>query len=159
MIGANKLPKTKKEPRCKRRFERKLKELSRDLDFVDNLLEKKNIKKNKKDRLERKYNIRRKRIKTVREKIKRFNSRINQYQQNSMFVNNQGQYIQQLNNEEKYHQCEIANFVETQAFWRGIWSGTKYHHSDVEWLKNVKKELEQDKGKDKIDITKGKMRE
>ena len=73
-----------------RRFERKLKELSRDLDFTDNLLEKRNIKKNKKDRLERKCNIRRKRIKTVREKIKWFNSRINQYQQNPIFCRGTG---------------------------------------------------------------------
>ena len=74
-----------------------MKELSRDLDFVNNLLEKRNIKKKHKDRMERRYNIRRKRlnivmeemkqrIKAVGEKVKRFNSRINQYQQNRMFV-------------------------------------------------------------------------
>ena len=38
LVGANKLPKTKKEPRWKRQFEGKLKELSRGLDFVNNLL-------------------------------------------------------------------------------------------------------------------------
>ena len=38
LVGANKLPKTKKEPRWKRRLEGKLKEFSRDLDFVNNLL-------------------------------------------------------------------------------------------------------------------------
>ena len=45
-----------------------LKELSRDLDFVNNLLEKRNIKKKHKDRLERRYNIRRTRLNFVREK-------------------------------------------------------------------------------------------
>ena len=39
LVGANKLPKTKNEPRWKRRLEGKFKELSRDLDFVNNLLE------------------------------------------------------------------------------------------------------------------------
>ena len=39
LVGANKLPKTKNEPRWKRRLEGMLKELSRDLDFVNNLLE------------------------------------------------------------------------------------------------------------------------
>ena len=53
LVGANKLPKTKKEPWWKRRLEGKLKELRRDLDFVNNLLEKRNIKKKHKDRLER----------------------------------------------------------------------------------------------------------
>ena len=99
LVGANKLPKIKKEPWWKRRLEGKLKELSRDLDFVNNLLEKRNIKKKHKDRLERRYNVRRKKLEIVREeikqrikavgaKIKRFNSRINQYQQNQLFVNN-----------------------------------------------------------------------
>ena len=66
MVGASKLPNTKKEPWWKRRLEGKLKELSRDLDFVDNLLEKRNIKKKHKGRLERRYNIRRKRLNIVR---------------------------------------------------------------------------------------------
>ena len=93
LVRADKLPKTKKEPWWKRRLEEKLKELSRDLDFVNNLLQKRNIKKKHKDRLERKCNIRRKRLIIVREKIKqqiksvgakikRFNSRISQHQQN-----------------------------------------------------------------------------
>ena len=92
LVGANRLPKTKKQLWWKRGLEGKLKELSRDLDFVNNLLEKRNIKKKHKDRLERRYNIRRKRRNIVREemkqrikivgaKIKRFNSRINQYHQ------------------------------------------------------------------------------
>ena len=81
-----------------------MKELSRDLDFVNNLLKKRNIKKKHKARLERKYSIRRKRLNIIREeikqrieavgaKIKRFNSRINQYQQNRMFLNNQGRFF------------------------------------------------------------------
>ena len=49
LVGANKLPKTKKELWWKRRLEGKLKELSRDLDFVNNLLEKRNITKKHKD--------------------------------------------------------------------------------------------------------------
>ena len=53
LVGANKLPKTKKKSWWKRRLEGKLKELRRDLDFVNNLLEKRNIKKKHKDGLER----------------------------------------------------------------------------------------------------------
>ena len=70
MLGANELPNTKKETWWKRRFEEKLKELSQDLDFVDNLIEKRNIKKKHEDRLERRYNIRRKRRNIVREEMK-----------------------------------------------------------------------------------------
>ena len=46
--------------------------------------------------------------------------------------------------------------MEAQTFWRGIWSERKDHHKDAEWLKDVK-ELEQDEGQDKNDITKGKI--
>ena len=74
-----------------------------------------------------------------------------------MFVNNQGRFFQRLNNEEKNHQCEIPDSVETQTFWRGIWSERKEHHKNAEWLVDVKKELERNEGQDKIDITKDKM--
>ena len=45
LVGANKLSKTKKEPWWKGQSEGKLKKLSWDLDFVNNLLDKRNIKK------------------------------------------------------------------------------------------------------------------
>ena len=64
LVRANKLPKTKKEPMRKRRLEGKLKEFSRDLDFVSSLLEK------RESRLKRAYNIRRKRVNIVREEMK-----------------------------------------------------------------------------------------
>ena len=44
-VGANKLLRTNKEPSWNRRLQKKLKELSLDLDFVNNLLQKRNIKK------------------------------------------------------------------------------------------------------------------
>ena len=56
-----------KEPWWKRWLEENLRKLSRDLNFVNNLLGKTNIKKNQKDRLERKYDIQRKRLNIVRE--------------------------------------------------------------------------------------------
>ena len=67
-----------------------------------NLFEKRNIKKKNKDRLGRRYNIRRKRLNIVKEEMKkqikvvgaknkRLICQINQYQQNPMFANDQGQ--------------------------------------------------------------------
>ena len=46
----------------------------------------------------------RQQIKAVGAKIKRLNSRINQYKLNWMLVNNQGRFIQRLNNKEENHQ-------------------------------------------------------
>ena len=57
-------------------------ELNRDLDFVNILLETRNIKKKHKDRLERKCNIQRKRLNTVREEMKQ---RIKAVGENSKF--------------------------------------------------------------------------
>ena len=134
-----------------------MKELRPDLDFVNNLLEKGNIKKKHKEGLEKRYSIRRKRLNIVREEmkqliktvgaiIKRFNSSVNQYQENWLFINNQGLFFRRLNNEEENHQSEIPNSVEEQTFWWGIWSERKEHLQDAECLKDVKKELEQDEG-------------
>ena len=47
--------------------------------------------------------------------------------------------------------------MEAQIFWRGIWNKSKKPQKDAERLKDVKKELEQNEGQDKIDITKDKM--
>ena len=47
--------------------------------------------------------------------------------------------------------------METHTFCRGVLRERKEHHEDAEWLKDVKKELEQDEGQDKFDIAKDKM--
>ena len=115
---------TEMESWWKRQLEGKFKELSCRTG-------KRNITKKHKDRLERRYNIRRKRLNIVREKIKqrikavgakikRFNSRINQYQPNQCLSRIKDDFLKQLNNEEGNHQCEIPNSVEAQNFWRGI---------------------------------------
>ena len=78
--------------------------------------------------MERKCNIRRNRLNNVREDMKqqiktvgaKITVRINQYQQNRTFVNNQGQFFQRLNNEEENRQCEIPNSEKAQTFWRCI---------------------------------------
>ena len=44
-----------------------------------------------------------------------------------MFVNNQGQFFQRLNNDQR----KTLNSVEAQTFWRGIWSERKEHQKDV----------------------------
>ena len=50
-------------------------------------------------------------IKAIGAKSKRFDSRINQYQQNQMFAKNQGQFFRRLNKK------KITN-VKFQILWR-----------------------------------------
>ena len=98
------------EPWWKRRMEAQVRQLNKDLGYINTLIEKKNIKKKHKDVLERKYNIKRRGLLVTREeikenikaknnKIKRYQSRIYQYQQNCTFKNNQGKFYRELNYE------------------------------------------------------------
>ena len=75
----------------------------KDLGHINTLIERKNLKKKHKDGLERRYKLKRtglpvvreeikERIKVKNNKIKRYQSRINQYQQNCTFENNQGKF-------------------------------------------------------------------
>ena len=107
---SNKLKSKQKEPWWKRRLEKQVKEMNQDLGRINTLLEKKPIKKKHSERLQRKYNMKMKGLKVVREEIKqrikakvgkitRYQNRLSQYQQNRMFNNNEGRFYQRLNKE------------------------------------------------------------
>ena len=96
------------EPWWKRRMEAQVKQLNKDFGYINTLIERKNIKKKHNDRLERRYKLKRtglpvtreeikEKIKAKNNKIKRYQSRINQYQQNRTFKNNQGKFYRELN--------------------------------------------------------------
>ena len=100
-------------------MEAQVAQLNKDLGYINTLIEKKNIKKKHKDVLERKYNIKRRGLPVTREeikenikaknnKIKRYQSRIYQYQQNCTFKNNQGKFYSELN-------CEGRNYETTEV--------------------------------------------
>ena len=94
LVKANKLPKAKKEPWRKKRLEGKLKELNRDLDSLNNLFEKRSIEKKIQHSKKETQHCKGRNEATNRvAKTKQFNSRINQYQQNRFFLNNQGQFF------------------------------------------------------------------
>ena len=89
-------------------MEAQVKQLNKDLGHTDTLTEKKNINRKHKDGLERRYKLKRKgvpvtreeikeRIKSKNNSIKRYQSRIKQYQQNRTLKNNQGKFYRELN--------------------------------------------------------------
>ena len=103
MLGVKNRKGTGIEPLWKRRMEAQVKQLNEDLGHISTLIERKNIKKKHKDELERRYKLKRRgfpvtreeikeRIKTKNNKIKKYQSRINKYQQNRTFKNNQGKF-------------------------------------------------------------------
>ena len=85
--------------------------MNKDLGRVNSLIDKKTVKKRHQDALQRKYGIKQKGLQIVKEeirqrikakaaKISRYQQRINQYQQNRMFKNNESTFYQKLNNDE-----------------------------------------------------------
>ena len=58
------------EPWWKRRMEAQVKQLNRNLGHINTLIERKNIKKNRKDELERRYKLKRRGLPVTREEIK-----------------------------------------------------------------------------------------
>ena len=103
MVGMRRKQKEKKEPWWRRRLEDQVRHLNKDLSRINNLIQQKEIKKRHQDFLQRKYKMKPKSLQTVREeikqriaakkgKIKRYQERINQFQQNRLFGNNEGRF-------------------------------------------------------------------
>ena len=112
-----------------RKTEAQVKQLNKDLVHINTLIKRKNIKKKHKDGLERRYEMKRRRLPVTREeikeiieaknnKIKRDHSRINQYQQNHTFKNNQGKFYREINSGGRnYETAEVSDKKETQEWW------------------------------------------
>ena len=100
-------------------MEAQVKQLNKDLRYIKNLTERKNIKKKHKDGLERRYKMKqmglpvtreeiKERIKTKNNKIKRY-----QYWQNCTFKNDQGSFYRELNSGGRnYEMMEVPDKKE-----------------------------------------------
>ena len=120
----------------------------KDLEFINKLIEKKTVKKKHRDELQRKYKIEKRKLTVVaeeikqriiakKEKVKRYQNRINQFHQNRTFQNNQGKFYKNLNGETQ--QSDVPDADEAKEFWKGVWENEKKHAEDAEWLENVRK--------------------
>lgn len=156
------------EPWWKRRLDGKVKEMKMDLEIIEKLIEKKIVKKKQRDRLERKYNTKQKKLTVIKEeirqritakkeKIKRYQNRINQFRQNRTFQNNQGRFYKNLDSGGCQEKSEAPDAEEAKTFWNGIWGQQKKHNKDAEWLKDYKEECARKEKQEKITITMEKM--
>ena len=109
-----------------------MKELNEDLDFTKILLEKRTIGKKHRDRLKRKYDIRRKRLNIVREEMKQqIKAASAKIKQLTFELTNMNRMIFSIiKYEVENHNFEIPISVEPHTFWRGIWGERKEHHKD-----------------------------
>lgn len=115
-------------------------------------------------RLEKKYKIRNKGydvvieelkqdLSAVRQKIKRYTERVEQYNQNRMFVNNQKRFYQDLQGNGENNAEEAPDKEESRVFWQGIWSEPTKHNSNAEWVNRVKGRLEHVERQEDLSIT------
>ena len=143
MLGVKNRKSTGIEPWWKRRMKAQVKQLNKELGHIDTLIERKNMKKKHKNRPERRYKMKRKgspvtreeikeRIKAKNNKIKRYQSRINQYQQNRTFKNNQRFYKELNCGGRKYETTEVPEKKKAQESWGSIWGEKKEHQKDAE---------------------------
>ena len=151
-----------KNPPWRRRLENQLKGLNLDLSRIIKIKENKYVKRGHESQLQRKYNYRQKGIQTIEEiirqrikakagKIKRYNQRIAQYQQNRTFVNNEGRFYQQLN--EKKGESETPDPKETKSFWTNIWGIESSHNRGAEWVHELQEETKDIEQQEAIQIT------
>ena len=120
----------KNHPMWKKRLENQIIDLCKDLDRAIELSTAKKLKKKHSDQLQRKYFLNQKgfvyvmkknrqRIKSKRGKVNRYNNRINKYQQNRTFRNNEGMFYKKLNgdsNNKNINSTPDEN--ESKEFWK-----------------------------------------
>ena len=144
--------KKKKEPFWKRRILRYISRLGKDLSGIEVWFAGrwKKDKNKEKDLLDKKYGLRRKGFTLVMEelkqritakatKVKRYDNRIKQFQDNRNFQTNQGRFFKNL--EGKEERTKSPNAEDATAFWKGIWNTKVEHKWDVEWIDKVKEKM------------------
>ncbi len=141
-----------KEPWWKRRIEDQIKQLRKDISHLEGLSKQK-LKKKKDsiiEGLERKYHVKNKGTKVVIEelkqrvmakaaKVKRYESRINQYRQNRMFQSNQKRLFEELDGNTR-NDTIVPDAEESKEFWNGIWGKSTKHNTNAKWLQDMKEE-------------------
>ena len=100
-----------------------------------------------------------KRIKAKNNKIKRYQSRTNQYQQNCTLKKNQGKFYRELNSGGRnYETTEVPDKKEAQEFCGSIWGERKEDGKDAEWLENFTRDFEYKKEQEEVEITPEKIK-
>ena len=145
---------SKKEPWWKRRIEKDIDCLRRDVNRLERQKQGKMGQKGKRKarELEKKYRVKQKGIEGVLEelkqrvnakkiKVKRYEHRISQFRQNRLFHINQKQVYKELNGLAR-EEGSVPDSKESIKFWSNIWSVTKEHNKQAEWLQNCKRSWE-----------------
>ena len=120
----------KVEPPWKIRLKKKVEEIQKDLSRIKEAMNRRYNDRMRR-KTEQKFNIKRKgyqlvieelkqRLTATAAKIKRFEDRVKQYQQNRLFENNQKRFYEEIQRKTG-RVDEIPNEEETEEFWKEIW--------------------------------------
>ena len=152
LLGAKKpTGKPKQEPWWKRRIEKDIDSLRKDLSVIESWFygKWKNRSKTKMDSLNKKYHLKKlgfmNAIETIRQrvsakatKVRRYNNRCQQFQQNKLFQNDQTRFYRSL--EDNNAENVTPNPEEATEFWSNLWSNPVEHREGL-WLEDVKEDL------------------
>jgi len=145
--------KGKKDPPWKHRIEKKIQLLRKHLSWIKEIREGRLRDEGKRYEIERKHQLLqngtaateekiKQRIQANTAKIRRYEKRVKGYHQNQQFNNNQRRLYSSLREGNQTEQQRIPppNPDETKEYWEGIWTTSKDHNKEAEWLKEIKKE-------------------
>ena len=165
-------PSKEKIPYWKRRIENDLSRLRKDLSRIEAWFKGKwkRCKEGAKQELDRRYRLKAKGFNTTMEeirqrivakaaKIKRYQNRIKQFQDNKYYSTNQARFFKNLEGGEG--ETIPPNPQEATKFWSDIWGKTTYHNQDAEWIDRVEGELDGNKQDDihvSVEDLKGQLR-
>ena len=150
---------TEKEPYWKRRIEGDLTRLRKDLGRIEAWFKGKwkRDKKGAKTELDRRYRLKAKGFNTTMEeikqritakaaKIKRYQNRIKQFQDNRLFTANQSRFYKNLEGGER--DTIAPEPKEATSFWSDIWAKSVEHNDEAEWIERVEEQLKRYKQED-----------
>ncbi len=80
-------------------------------------------------------------------KIERFEARIQQFQQNRQFKDNQKQFYRDLD-EKEIQETEVPDQAATNKFWSDLWDSPVEYNQKATWTHDVKSEFGEHKMKD-----------
>ena len=79
------------------------------------------------------------RITAKANKVKQYDNRIKQFQDNRNFETNQGRFFKNL--EGKEERTKPLSAEDATAFWKGMWSAKVEHKRYAEWIDKAKEKM------------------
>ena len=146
-------PKERKEPFWKRRIEEKIAQLRKDISHLEEKKKGVQLKQKTLDDLNRRHPLLKKkgvpcvteelkqRLRSKAAKIKRYNKRIERFNQNKLFSNNQKQFYRNLKSNENQTSGAPPDKEACLNFWKSIWEEEVQHNEDAAWIPSVREEL------------------